>query len=169
MTETHGATSGPALTLLRLAMAVAIGGGCSASERERCNSYCDACDLGYCMAGGGSGWCSPGSRQACILAAADDCDALLACVMGPHIDASTTADAGTRAADIERCVGYCTACMFGPCIAGGESGHCQGPSLTSRRDCILATEGDCDEMRECFGGPDGGPLDAGADDEDAGL
>jgi hypothetical protein len=47
-----------------------------------CGEACDACSLGYCVAGGGSGHCSDPERQRCIIDAVD-CDALRACVAGP--------------------------------------------------------------------------------------
>lgn len=51
-----------------------------------CGEACDACSLGYCIAGGGSGHCSDLERQRCIIDA-PDCDALRVCVSGPLPDA----------------------------------------------------------------------------------
>ena len=51
-----------------------------------CGEACDACGLGYCVAGGGSGHCSNAERRQCIIDASD-CDALRVCVSGPLPDA----------------------------------------------------------------------------------
>lgn len=51
-------------------------------DYETCGAACDACGLGYCVAGGGSGHCSDPERARCIIDA-PDCDELRACVAGP--------------------------------------------------------------------------------------
>lgn len=60
-------------------------------------------------------------------------------------------NAEPSAAEVQRCSDYCTACMVGPCIAAGESGYCQGPSMgTTRRACILESNGDCAIVSSCI-------------------
>lgn len=47
-------------------------------------------------------------------------------------------------------------CMFGPCVAGHDSGSCQSGSPPGLRNCILAAEDDCTAMHACVAGNDTG-------------
>lgn len=134
--------------------AALVGCAPATSLYERCGAVCDACGVGYCIAGGGSGWCSDPGRAECIVAAADDCFELRhTCIAGPSPAAL--------------CNARCGVCGIRDCLADDGSGPCADPA---RAACVLAaaedisTPEDCDEIRSCLVGP---LLDAGADDADA--
>ena len=78
-----------------IAVTFVVALGCTAQDAERCAGYCDACGVGYCVAGGGSGWCSADGARPCILASEGDCDALRRCISGPDIDGGTDAGIDT--------------------------------------------------------------------------
>jgi len=73
---------------------------------------------------------------------------LIAALLGAvGIGAGCTPD--PTPADIQRCGEYCDACSVGPCVTvTGTSGHCE--SGGGRRECILATEGDCAAVSRCL-------------------